>query len=282
MDYARWTLALVTDSAGVRMVRAAASATGARRRPAGCKPDIRRRRWRVAHAASICGSGAARRNRGPSERTKSPCACDCSRLYRFASGRAGSSTTRTLRTLAVELGLGRVGLGLAFFVRRARRASRTVRYGRGNDGVGRSHRRNGAADRRELWVIHWCGCRFWADNGCGCRSWRKRSDGRPMMVDDCAYSESLDIRRAGCRGPDRLDLYAGGELSGHRPAAGAGSPITIASPASRRGSSWRGRSTVAGASAAGCWGRRARRSGWTWTVRRSRCITPTFSAPNWC
>src|SRR5512147_1807839 len=53
-------------------------------------------------------------------------------------------------------------------------------------------------------------------------------------------------------------------------------------PVSRRGSSWCGWSEVGDGSAAGCSGRRARRSGSTWTVPRSRCITATFSAPNWC
>ena len=95
---------------------------------------------------------------------------------------------------------------------------------------------------------------------------RATDDGRRLRL-----LESRVVRRSRCRGSDFDDLYAGGQFSGNRPAAGASSPIMIGLPASRRGSSWCGWSEAGDGSAAGCSGRRARRSGSTWTVPRSRC-----------
>ena len=71
------------------------------------------------------------------------------------------------------------------------------------------------------WVMHWCGCRCWAGSGCALQIMAERIDGAGMTVDDCASDQSGRLGRARRRGSDRRLLHARGQLSGHRPAAGA-------------------------------------------------------------
>ena len=109
----------------------------------------------------------------------------------------------------------------------------------------------------------------------------ERSDGRPMMVEDCAslsrsISAVLDVEDP-IAAPYTLEVSSPGidrplvRLADYDRFAGFEARIELARP-------WR----AAAASVDGCSERRARWSGWMWTVRISMCIMPTFSAPNWC